>query len=241
VLAAKLKVLLKEDVSVVGAGRTDAGVHARGQVAAFTTSSDKPRERIVSGLNGLLPRDVRIRSCEEVPAVFDPRRDACGKTYRYVWVDGAAHSPFWRRYSWFARRPLDDRAMAEAAAHLLGEHDFTSFRAAGCTAKSPVRRIFSADISRKDDRITLEIRGTAFLHQMVRIIAGTLYDVGAGIRAASSIPGLLKSKDRRLAGKTAPPEGLILWNVEYGAIPRAGRKLPGGKVVSGPDIGEGEE
>ena len=229
----RLKVLLKEDVSVAGAGRTDAGVHARGQVAAFSTASARPCDRMLAGLNGLLPRDVRVRSCEEAPEAFDPRRDPLSKTYRYTWLDGAAHPPFWRRYSWHARQRLDDAAMAEAAAHLVGEHDFTSFRAAGCSAKTPVRRILKAAVARKGERVTLEIQGTAFLHQMVRIIAGTLHDVGCGRRAAASVALLLQARDRKLAGKTAPAEGLVLWNVEYGAIPRPGRRVKG--VLVGPD------
>jgi tRNA pseudouridine38-40 synthase len=221
----KLKVLLKEDVKLAGAGRTDAGVHARGQVAAFSTDSDKACEKIMAGLNGLLPRDVRARSCEEAPEAFDPRRDPLSKTYRYVWWDAPSHSPFWRRYSWHARARLDEAAMDRAAAHLVGEHDFSSFRAAGCTAKTTVRRILKAGVVRKGERVTFEIRGTAFLHQMVRIIAGTLHDVGAGTRSPDSLAVLLAAHDRKQAGKTAPPEGLILWNIEYGAIPRPGRVL----------------
>jgi tRNA pseudouridine38-40 synthase len=224
-LQAKLTVLLKEDVKIAGAGRTDAGVHARGQVAAFSTASDKPCAKMLAGLNGLLPRDVRVRSCEEAPEAFDPRRDPLSKTYRYVWWDGPSHPPFWRRYSWHARQKLDDAAMAAAAAQLVGEHDFSSFRASGCTAKTPVRRILKSTVVRKGERVTFEIQGTAFLHQMVRIIAGTLYDVGIGARAAASLGALLQARDRKQAGKTAPPEGLILWNVEYGAIPRPGRVL----------------
>jgi tRNA pseudouridine38-40 synthase len=224
-VAGKLAVLLKSAVALAGAGRTDAGVHARGQVAAFTTVSDRTCEKIQAGLNGLLPRDVRVRSCEEAPLLFDPRRDPLSKTYRYVWWDAPALSPFWRRYSWHARQPLDAEAMDRAAAALVGEHDFSSFRAAGCTAKTPVRRILEASVRRKGERVTLEIRGTAFLHQMVRIIAGTLYDVGQGRRTAASMAALLKAKDRKKAGKTAPPEGLILWNVEYGDIPRPGRRI----------------
>ena len=223
----KLAVLLKEDVHVQGAGRTDAGVHARGQVAAFDTASDKDCAVILKGMNGLLPRDVRVRACEEAPAVFDPRRDPISKTYRYTWTDGPADSPFWRRWSWYSREKLYDKGMAEAAQTLVGEHDFSSFRAAGCTAKTPVRRILRADITRKGERVTLEIQGHAFLHQMVRIIAGTLYDVGTGKRAAGTLKALLDAKDRKQAGKTAPPQGLVLWLVEYGQIPRPGRKLKG--------------
>lgn len=232
VLAAKLKILLNETVQVQGAGRTDAGVHAHGQVAAFDTASTKACDRILAGLNGLLPRDVRVRAAEDTVAVFDPRRDALGKTYRYTWLDGASHPPFWRRYSWWARQPLDHGAMASAARHLVGEHDFSSFRAAGCSARTATRRLHRVEIRRKGERVTLEIHGTAFLRQMVRIIAGTLFDVGTGKRDPDSLAGLLQARDRKRAGKTAPPEGLVLWQVDYGAIPRPGRKLKG---ISDPD------
>jgi tRNA pseudouridine38-40 synthase len=226
----KLAVLLKDKPRVSGAGRTDAGVHARGQVAAFSTKSDKACEQILKGLNGLLPQTVRVRACDEVPELFDPRRDALAKTYRYTFFDGPAHSPFWKRWSWHSRQHLDEKAMAQGAKHLEGEHDFSSFRAAGCAAKTPVRRILKAQVRRKGERITLEIRGTAFLQQMVRIIAGTLYDVGIGQRAPESIAGLLLARDRKKAGKTAPPEGLVMWEVEYGAIPRPGRMVRGIRV-----------
>lgn len=224
ILAAKLEVLLRQPVRVEGAGRTDAGVHAQGQVAAFNAATDKPCERILAGLNGLLPRDIRVRACEPAPEAFDPRRDSAGKRYRYVWWDGPALPPFWRRYAWHAKQPLDDRAMDRAARLLEGEHDFSSFRAAGCTAKTPVRRVLECRVRRKGGRVTLDIHGTAFLHQMVRIIAGTLHDVGIGKRPPQSLAALLAARDRKQAGKTAPPQGLVLWEVYYGAIPRPGRK-----------------
>jgi tRNA pseudouridine38-40 synthase len=227
----KLAVLLKDKPRVMGAGRTDAGVHARAQVGAFSTKSDKACDQILKGLNGLLPQTVRVRACDEVPEVFDPRRDAIAKTYRYTFFDGPAHSPFWKHWSWYSRQRLDEKAMAQAAKHLEGEHDFSSFRAAGCAAKTPVRRILKAQVRRKGERLTFEIRGTAFLQQMVRIIAGTLYDVGTGQREPDSFVPLLAARDRKKAGKTAPPEGLVLWEVEYGAIPRPGRMLKGARVA----------
>ncbi len=225
VVAARLKVLLREEPRLQGAGRTDAGVHAHGQVAAFDTATDRPCDKVLAGLNGLLPRDVRVRACDEVPAVFDPRRDALGKTYRYVWWDGPALPPFWRRYAWHARRGLDHEAMDRAAACLVGEHDFSSFRAEGCSARTPVRRVLEAGVRRKGERVTLEIRGTAFLRMMVRNIAGTLHDIGAGALPEGALPGILAARDRRRAARTAPPQGLILWEVQYGAIPRPGREL----------------
>jgi tRNA pseudouridine38-40 synthase len=235
VIESKLKVLLKEDGRIQGASRTDSGVHARGQVAAFNTESDKAPEKILAGLNGLLPRDIRVRDCQETVAVFDPRRDAAAKTYRYVFMDGPSHSPFWRRYSWYVKGSLDEGRMAQAAKSLVGEHDFSSFRAAGCAAKTPVRRILAATVTRKGERVTLEIKGQAFLQQMVRIIAGVLHDIGTGKQDPSFVSQLLKIKDRKKASKTAPANGLVLWNIDYGAIPRPGRRVLGQLVPEGPE------
>ncbi len=218
-----LQILLSEEIHVEGASRTDSGVHARGQVAAFDSGEERDLRRMLAGLNGILPKALRVRAVEAVPDVFDPRRDCMGKTYRYTWFDGPVHPPFWQAYSAFAKGRLDDAAMAAAAAHLVGEHDFSSFRAAGCTGKTPVRRVLGCTIRRKGERVTLEIHGTAFLQKMVRNIAGTLQDVGLGKRSPDSIVGLLAAKDRTLAGNTAPAQGLVLWQVDYGAIPRPGR------------------
>jgi tRNA pseudouridine38-40 synthase len=220
-----LQILLSEEIQVSGASRTDSGVHARCQVASFVSGEERDTRRMLAGLNGILPRSLRVRAAEQVPDVFDPRRDCMGKTYRYTWFDGPVHPPFWQAYSAFAKGRLDDAAMAAAAAHLVGEHDFSSFRAAGCTGKTPVRRITKCEIRRKGERVTMEIHGTAFLQKMVRNIAGTLQDVGLGKRTADSVVELLGAKDRTLAGNTAPAAGLVLWQVDYGQIPRPGRKV----------------
>lgn len=225
IIEEKLAVLLRTPTKVEGASRTDTGVHARGQVVAFNMEGDKPLERIRSGMNGLLPQAVRVREIEEMPAVFDPRRDTQSKTYRYTWYNHPAFSPFWRRYSWHAPEPLDLKAMNEAAGYLVGEHDFSAFRASGCSAKTPVRRILACSVIKQKERVQLRITGQAFLHQMVRIIAGTLFDIGQGKLKALEIKDILASKNRKKAGKTAPAEGLILWEVAYGEIPRPGRKV----------------
>lgn len=224
-LEEKLAVLFREKLRVEGASRTDAGVHARGQVIAFSPAADKDPSLILRGLNGLLPQSIRAREVSEVPEIFDPRRDAASKEYRYTWWAHPAHSPFWRRFSWHAREGLDDKAMAEAAQAILGEHDFSAFRAAGCTAKSPVRRILESGIRRKGERVQFVVKGHAFLYQMVRILAGTLYDIGQGRRPPSEMARVLAGKDRKIAGKTAPAEGLCLWEIAYGEIPRPGRVL----------------
>lgn len=229
-LEVKLAILLGQPTRIDGASRTDAGVHARGQVAAFNTDSDKSTDKIQFSLNGLLPPDVRVREVSETVEVFDPRRDSQSKTYRYVYWDARQTSPFWRNYSFHARGQLDEKAMHEAAQALVGEHDFSSFRAAGCSAKTPVRRMLAASVKRKGERVTFEITGQAFLQQMVRILAGTLHDIGLGKRPVSDMAMLLSAKDRQQASKTAPAQGLILWKIEYGAIPRPGRKLKGEAV-----------
>jgi tRNA pseudouridine38-40 synthase len=218
-------VLLRKPVSVSGAGRTDTGVHARGQVIAFDADTDKTPQALLKGFNGLMPQSIRGKSAEEVPEVFDPRRDAQHKTYRYTWYNHPYTSPFWRHHTWHAHEPLDIEAMQKAAHVLVGEHDFSSFRAAGCTAKTPVRRILACEIVKDAERVQMRIRGEAFLHQMVRIIAGTLFDIGTGKRPWTDMKAVLAGKNRKLAGKTAPPEGLTLWEVSYGAIPRPGRKV----------------
>ena len=232
-LEEKLGILLATPTRIQGASRTDAGVHARGQVAAFNIESDKTTDKIHFAMNGLLPQDVRVRSVDEVPEVFDPRRDSMSKTYRYVFWDARQQSPFWRTYSYHARGVLNEAAMDEAAKLLVGEHDFSSFRAAGCSAKTPVRRMLAASVRRKGERVTFEITGQAFLQQMVRILAGTLHDIGVGKRPVSDISRLLEAKDRKLASKTVGAQGLILWNIEYGAIPRPGRLLKPAAVPDG--------
>ncbi len=224
-LEEKLAVLLRQPTQVSAAGRTDTGVHARGQVISFATEAPKEGAEILKGLNGLLPQTIRVRDIAEAPLVFDPRRDAEWKEYRYTWYNHPVNSPFWRRYSWHAPFPLDAASMQKAASLLVGEHDFSSFRAAGCTAKTPVRRVLAADLVQKGPRLQLRLRGQAFLHQMVRIIAGTLYDIGSGKRPWEDMKAILAGKSRKLAGKTAPAEGLVLWEVSYGQIPRPGRKV----------------
>jgi tRNA pseudouridine38-40 synthase len=225
VLEEKLKILLKQPTLVEGASRTDTGVHALGQVIAFNVEGDKAAESILRGMNGLLPQTIRAREISEVPLVFDPRRDTQHKSYRYTWFNHPVASPFWRRYSWHSHEPLDIAAMNQAAGMLVGEHDFSSFRAAGCTAKTPIRTILECKVVKDKERVQLRITGQAFLHQMVRIIAGTLFDIGTGKRNPGEMKAILAGKSRKLTGKTAPAEGLILWEIKYAEIPRAGRKV----------------
>lgn len=207
--------LIGESVRVAAAGRTDAGVHASGQVASFRTAKVLAPETIGRALNALTPDDITVRDVAIVEDAFDPRRSARSRTYLYrVWTRRLP-SPFWRRYAWHVFHPLDIGAMARAAAELLGEHDFTSFRAADCDAASPVRRVMRSDIAVEGDLVIFTIEATAFLRHMVRNIVGTLVEVGTGRRDAAGIRALLHLRDRAAAGKTAPPHGLCLTRVDY--------------------------
>ncbi len=216
----RLKVLLKEPVSTIGAGRTDTGVHARMQVVSFSTASPLDTARLARGLNGLLPRDIRVTACEEAPQAFSARRDPLRKTYHYRLLNRQADSPFWRRFAWHLPEPLDVEAMRQAGACLVGDHDFSSFRAASCEAEHARRRLMEARVDQEGELLVVKLTATAFLHHMARIIAGTLVETGQGRRKPGDMKALLEARDRRRAGKTAPARGLILWEVVYGAIPR---------------------
>jgi len=200
---------------VAAAGRTDTGVHATGQVACFRTHRILDAEVVRRALNALTPRDLAILSVDAVPADFDPRRSARRREYVYRIWNRRVPSPFWERYAWHIPRLLDVEAMAVAAASLVGEHDFTSFRAAGCDAITAVRRVTQSRVERRDDLIVYRIEGTAFLRHMVRNIIGTLVEVGTGQRNAGDVEDLLRLRDRTHAAATAPPHGLCLTGVEY--------------------------
>jgi tRNA pseudouridine38-40 synthase len=167
-------------------------------------------------LNALTPRDLAVRSVDTVPDDFDPRRSARRREYVYRIWNRRVPSPFWRRYAWHVARPLAVERMNAAAAFLKGEHDFTSFRAAGCDAATPVRRVTRSDIARRDDMVVYAIEGTAFLRHMVRNIVGTLVEVGWGAREVDEVRELLQLRDRARAAATAPAHGLCLVRVDYG-------------------------
>ncbi|HEY0839366.1 MAG TPA: tRNA pseudouridine(38-40) synthase TruA [Vulgatibacter sp.] len=217
-LEAALSTLLGEPARVVGSGRTDAGVHAGAQVASLRTGRDLPLRAFVQGMNGLLPRDVAVVRAEEAPPGFDARRSASGKRYVYRISNRPVRSPLRRRTHWEVFQPLDRAAMREAAGHLLGEHDFSAFRAADCPAPTTVRTLRRLDVldGEGEDEILVVAEATAFLKQMVRNLAGTLVEVGLGKREAGSMPALLEGRDRTRAGRTAPPQGLVLDEVFYG-------------------------
>ena len=208
--------LLQHEAPVAGASRTDAGVHARGQVASFRTEKAIPLHGIRRGLNSLLPDAISIRDAAEVPEDFHPRFSATGKHYRYTILARSDRSPRWRDRAWHHPELLDVHAMHDASRALLGEHDFAAFRAAGCTAKTTMRRVDSITLTRlHTDLIEVDVRGNAFLRNMVRILVGTLTEVGTGRRPVAQVAEILASKDRTLAGITAPPQGLELIAVHY--------------------------
>jgi tRNA pseudouridine38-40 synthase len=207
--------LCGESVRVTGAGRTDAGVHARGQVVSLCVSKELPLRAWTAGLNALLPEDLACVRAEVAPHGFDARRWARGKRYVYSIVQTDVRAPLLRGRAWEIRRPLDVAAMSAAAPQLVGVHDFSALRAADCPARTTVREIRELGIRRQGARIDLAVQATAFLKHMVRNIVGTLVEVGHGRRAPDSLAALLESRDRKLAGPTAPPHGLVLEEVYY--------------------------
>ncbi|MEO8260438.1 MAG: tRNA pseudouridine(38-40) synthase TruA [Acidobacteriota bacterium] len=226
------EVLAKLDqraVSVAGAGRTDAGVHALGQVASFTLQRSIRSEALVRALNGCLPEAIRVIAAECVADTFHARFAATGKTYRYRIWNARVASPFERAYTWHVVEPLDRRAMADAAVLLEGPHDFAAFKAAGGATRSTEREVFSSRISAGlppggPASIAYEIAGTGFLHHMVRTIVGTLVEIGRGRRPVEWMADVLAGRDRTRAGATAPAHGLALVEVAYGARSLAARR-----------------
>ncbi len=215
-LGEALENLLGKPVQLIGASRTDAGVHALGNVAVFDTDTRMPAAKIAYALNARLPEDIRVVSSEETEADFHPRRRPCVKTYEYrIWND-TFPNPVVRLYSHFQYGPVDLERMRRAAAYLVGEHDFTSFCAAGSQVENKVRRIFSLDIEKEGHMITVRVTGSGFLYNMVRIIAGTLLRAGQGSMEPEAVKKALEGRDRQLAGPTAPARGLTLVKICYG-------------------------
>ena len=215
VLNRELTALLKEPISVIGASRTDSGVHARGNVAVFDTENRMPADKICFALNQRLPEDIRVQSSEEVPADWHPRKANCTKTYEYKVLNRKISMPLERLYAHFCYFDLDVDRMRQAAACLLGEHDFKSFCTVRTQAEETVRTIYSLDITKQDDMITIRISGSGFLYNMVRIIAGTLLEVGMGAYPPEHVEEILDARDRQAAGRTAPARGLTLVSMEY--------------------------
>ena len=211
-----IKNVTGEEVELFASGRTDAGVHSFGQVANFKTESLIPIEKIPIALNTNLKKSIRIIKAEEVDERFHSRLSCKKKTYRYVINNSSCESAIYRNLETYIPTKLDVSKMKEAAKYFEGEHDFKAFRASGTSSKSSVRTIYKLEILEKENnRIYIEVTGNGFLYNMVRIISGTLVEVGLGKIKPEEIEEIIDSKDRSRAGKTLPAHGLFLLNVEY--------------------------
>ena len=215
VLEKHLSDLLCEEIRITGASRTDAGVHALGNVAAFNTSARMAADRISFAMNTRLPADIRIQESAEVPMEFHPRFANTVKTYEYRIFNRKFPDPTKRLYSFFYHYPLDVEKMQRAASYLVGEHDFKSFCSIHTQAETAVRTIYSLDVIREGDMIRIRVTGNGFLYNMVRILAGTLINVGFGVTDPAEIPGMIEARDRQAAGPTAPAHGLTMIGIEY--------------------------
>ena len=215
VLNRELTKLLKEPITVIGASRTDSGVHSEGNVAVFNTENRMPADKICFALNQRLPDDIRILQSEEVAPDYHPRKQNCVKTYEYKIMNRKIEVPTMRLYSYFCYFPLDVERMREGGAYLVGEHDFKSFCTARGQAEETVRTIYSLDIDKSGDLITIRIKGSGFLYNMVRIIAGTLMKVGMGVYPPAHVEEILDARDRKVAGPKAAAKGLSLISLDY--------------------------
>lgn len=207
--------LLKEPIEVIGASRTDSGVHALGNIAVFDTINRMPAEKISYALNQRLPEDIRIQKSEEVALDWHPRHCDSRKTYEYRIYRGQFPMPVKRLYSLFSYHAMDVNRMREAAAYLEGEHDFKSFCQTGAQVESTVRTLYSVEVEEQGEELVIRVCGNGFLYNMVRIIAGTLMEIGQGKRDPMDIFTILDAKDRAAAGPTAPAHGLMLVKYEF--------------------------
>ena len=207
--------LLKEEIQVIGASRTDSGVHALGNIAVFDTSARIPAEKISYALNQRLPEDIRIQKSEEVVSDWHPRHCESRKTYEYRIYRGEFPMPVNRLYALFTYHKLDVEKMRQAAAYLEGEHDFKSFCQTGAQVESTVRTVYCVEILEEGRDLVVRVSGNGFLYNMVRIIVGTLLEVGQGRRMPEDMVQILEKKDRSAAGPTAPAHGLMLMKYEF--------------------------
>ena len=210
-----IKAITGEEVELNASGRTDAGVHAYAQVANFKTNSNLPIEKFPLAINSKLKKSIIIKNAEEVDERFHSRLTCKRKTYRYVINNSSLGTAIYRNLEYHVSQSLDVDKMKEAVKHFEGEHDFKAFKASGTSSKSSVRTIFNANVYSIDEKIHIELTGNGFLYNMVRIIAGTLVEVGLGKILPSEIPQIIETGKRENAGKTLPPHGLYLLNVEY--------------------------
>lgn len=215
VLNRTISELVQEDIKVIGASRTDAGVHACGNVAVFDTESRIPGDKFSFALNQRLPEDIRIQESCEVDADFHPRYADTVKTYEYNILNRRFELPTKRLYAAFCYYPMDIERMNQAATYLVGEHDFKSFCSAGAQVQTTVRTIYAVNVTKEDDMVHIRITGNGFLYNMVRIIAGTLMQVGTGLMEPEQVKEILEARDRSKAGPTAVAKGLTLVEIRY--------------------------
>lgn len=215
VLNRTISELVQEDIKVIGASRTDAGVHACGNVAVFDTESRIPGDKFSFALNQRLPEDIRIQESCEVDADFHPRYADTVKTYEYNILNRRFELPSKRLYAAFCYYPMDIERMNQAAAYLVGEHDFKSFCSAGAQVQTTIRTIYAVNVTKDDDMVHVRITGNGFLYNMVRIIAGTLMQVGTGLMEPEQVKEILEARDRSKAGPTAVAKGLTLVEIRY--------------------------
>ncbi len=207
--------LTKEEIEIIGSGRTDAGVHALGQVANFKTNSNIPIEKFAIAINSRIKQSIRIKKAEEVDERFHSRYNCKRKTYRYIINTSETGSAIYRNLEYNIKMKLDAEKMKEAAKYFVGEHDFSAFKSSGTSSKSSVRTIYKAKVEENGERIIIELTGNGFLYNMVRIISGTLVEVGLDKIKPEEISKIIESKNRQNAGKTLPACGLYLVSVEY--------------------------
>lgn len=210
-----IQIVTGQEVELIGSGRTDAGVHAFAQVANFKIESDFPIEKIATAINSQLKKSIRVLKAQEVPLEFHSRYHCHKKTYGYIIENSEQGTAIYRNNTFHVSQPLDVEKMQQAANYLVGEHDFSSFKSSGTSSKSSVRTIYQAQVLKEQTRVIIILTGNGFLYNMVRIIAGTLVEIGLGHMEPEEMKKILEAKDRQKAGKTLAAQGLFLMNVEY--------------------------
>ena len=215
----------REKVEIIGSGRTDAGVHAFGQVANFKIESEFPIEKMATAINSQLKKSIRVLKAEEVSLEFHSRYHCHQKTYAYIIDNSDQGTAIYRNTTYHVPQLLNVEKMQEAANYLIGEHDFSSFKSSGTSSKSSVRTIYQAQVLKEQTRVVIMLTGNGFLYNMVRIIAGTLVEIGLGNKQPKEMQDILKAKDRKKAGKTLAAHGLFLMKVDYDENKISGKEL----------------
>lgn len=210
-----IQIVTGKEVELIGSGRTDSGVHAFAQVANFKIDTDFPLEKMAIAFNSQLKQAIRIKKVEQVTEEFHSRYHCHQKTYAYFIDNSSQGTAIYRNLTYHVPQTLDVEAMKKAASYLVGEHDFSSFKSSGTSSKSSVRTIYNAIVLKEQERVVIQLTGNGFLYNMVRIIAGTLVEIGKGEKTPEEIQEIIQAKDRQKAGKTLPPQGLFLMQVDY--------------------------